>query len=145
MSDLRSAMKIELDGATLTNRRLGELSQGIDGVITYKAVAAGGRFLADAIRNAAPVGSTGNLRNSIAYSIGRQKDGFLLTVGARWPQGAHVHLVEKGTQERFTKTGRSTGRMLPNPFIVPTFESRRGQFESAIADELAVGVEAEAA
>lgn len=42
------------------------------------------------------------------------------------PPAYHAHLQEFGTDSRFTKKGKGTGHIKPNPFIFPVFDAEAG-------------------
>ena len=92
----------------------------------------------EAIRRA-PVGSTGNLKRGIAYTI-KPNYGEVLS------KAPHSHLVEFGTGERVVypapKKGPKhamrmpddiyNGKMTKHPFLRPALESQRSKFETDI-------------
>lgn len=61
---------------------------------------------------------TGNLKKGIKFDI-RDRDSALVGLG---PPAHHGHLLEFGTLRRVTKKGKQLGRVLPRPFVRPTFE-----------------------
>ena len=79
------------------------------------------------------MGRTGNLRRSMALienreaiSIPRSPRGTVLILGFRrgdaagtngMRSGYHSHLILDGTNVRRHRSGKSTGRLLPNPFL----------------------------
>ena len=80
-----------------------------------KVFVAGARKLRTPIRREAPKGPTGNLRKRIrakTYKRGQRPRG-----AYAWSAAPHAHLNIRGTQERFHKSGKSVGRMTPNPFV----------------------------
>lgn len=58
-------------------------------------------------------GSTGHLMNSFQVRVKRNKAGVLTGFNGG---GRHSHLVDKGTKERFTKSGAKRGKMPANYF-----------------------------
>lgn len=58
---------------------------------------------------AAPKGKTGNLRRSFIYRKKTTKNTVYYVVGPSWPKGAHGHLMEFGTGQRWTLTGKYRG------------------------------------
>ncbi len=58
---------------------------------------------------------TGNLMNSVWYLMKRRKSGEMV-VGFKFPKGNHAHLVDRGTTDRYTKTGQYRGVMPANHF-----------------------------
>jgi len=59
----------------------------------------------------------GNLRRGIKFDV-VDRDHAL--VGLSSP-AQHGHLLEFGTQERYTEKGVYKGRVAPMPFVIPTF------------------------
>ena len=55
-----------------------------------------------------------------------------------------AHLIELGTGPRFTKSGESRGRMLPQPFMRPAFEATKHQVMKDLADIIREEIEATA-
>jgi len=60
---------------------------------------------------------SGDLLRGIKYNITGNETA-LVGVG---PPAQHAHLLEFGTQERHTKSGKYTGRVLRRPFLLSTF------------------------
>ncbi len=48
----------------------------------------------------------------------------------------HAHLVEFGTGPRYTKDGRYTGQMPPQPFMRPAWDANKGRILDDIAKDL---------
>jgi len=64
----------------------------------------------------------GNLKKGIKYEITKSiYTGKTAFVGLGAP-AQHGHLLEFGTAMRYTKKGVAKGRVLPRPFVIPTFE-----------------------
>lgn len=53
--------------------------------------------------------------NSISFDGGTTKVGFT-------SPGYHAHLLESGTKQRKTKSGKNRGKISPRPFFFPTLE-----------------------
>lgn len=51
-------------------------------------------------------------------------------------KGHHGHLVEYGTNPRVNKSGANRGRMKPDPFMEPAWESTKTKVETSISTEL---------
>jgi HK97 gp10 family phage protein len=72
-----------------------------------------GELALSAVREAAPVGNTGNLRNSLELDI--SSGGHFASIRANYKKkGNHAHLLEFGTV-----------RMAPHPFLYPTVDRIR--------------------
>jgi len=46
----------------------------------------------------------------------------------------HAHLLEFGTDDRYTKTGKFSGHVAPRPFVFPTFEENADEVEKIISE-----------
>lgn len=100
--------------------------------------------VATAAKSLAPVGPTGNLRESVAIShkltpsqaaeAGREgRDVAHMYVGASAP---HAHLVEFGTGPRHHKSGKFVGAMPPNPWMRPAWDDNRSEVLNRLAADL---------
>ena len=90
----------------------------------------------EAVKAAAPVGDTGNLRRSIKSEV-RDRIGTVYgIIGADWTFARHAHLVELGSSERFHSSGKSVGRMTPRPFMEPAIKSSQSAMGRALEEEL---------
>jgi len=109
-----------------------KLRKRVNGQATKAAV----NPIARAIRKAAPVGPTGNLKRSITTRMKRyqQGDWFEATVGPKWPMGAHGHLIEFGTV-----------RQPPRPFVRPVWDGMKDGLLDEFRKQLAKRVEKELA
>jgi HK97 gp10 family phage protein len=78
-----------------------------------------------------PKSRSGDLRKGIKYKVYPE----YAFVGATGP-AHHAHLMEFGTDERFTKEGKSTGRVdktAPRPFLFPTFLEEKETIKKKLA------------
>lgn len=75
-------------------------------------------------------GKSGDLKQSIRarYFDG----GFSATVVPRKPKGAHRHLVEYGTKNRYTKNGAHRGKMPKMPFMGPAEKAAEGPYNQKL-------------
>lgn len=118
---------LALTGDKALMSALDQLPVAIGGKVMSLAIRAGGRVIVKAVKELAPVDS-GNLKASIwqRLSVYPASETAVITIGGKWPKGAHLHLVEKGTKARYHKrTGRHVGRMPPNPFVAHAFNMSR--------------------
>ncbi len=84
-----------------------------------------------------PGRGTGNLRKGIIYINGKQKT----KVGVG-PPAYHAHILEFGSEERYVKTSNKkklakpkyAGRVLPRPFVFPTFDEERATVERIMSE-----------
>ena len=69
-----------------------------------------------------PVGPTGNMRRGVQSwtpKITSKHPDAMARAGVKYKVAPHVHFVEYGTAERFTKSGASRGYSPARPFIMP--------------------------
>ena len=103
------------------------------------------RPLVQQARTMAPSQDTaegGGLRRSIGtQSIGRGEWGIL--VGAKRPQGAHAHLIEEGTTERFrrTKGDAPTGRVRALHWFRRAYEATEDTVFNNLEDSWLVSID----
>lgn len=96
MSDLR----FRVDGIPELQAAFAGLPLAIQNDAMRKAIPVAGAMIRDAIKAAAPVGRTGNLRDSIEFratQIGGMPSGVVVPNRRRGGGGHHAHLVEFGT------------------------------------------------
>lgn len=67
-------------------------------------------------------GKNSNITKGVARKT--LKNAALVGIG---PPGFAAHLVEFGTDERFTKKGDPKGHIKANPFVLPTFEEEASE------------------
>lgn len=96
-----------------------------------KATAAGAKIVLAAAKQGVPI-RTGRLRQALALKSLRRGRRASALVGARWPKGAHAHLVEKGTAAHLINQPKMKRLLLhpgarPQPFLGPAFQSRRAE------------------
>lgn len=90
---------------------LRRLPRDVERRVVRSAVNRASKPLRNAFIAAAPSGPTGNLKASIKTRIKKYAEGMIVAVtGPRWPEGAHAHLLEFGTVERWHK--HTTGSAL---------------------------------
>lgn len=78
-----------------------------------------------------PGQDSGNLKKSVGYFVGKifAIAGFKVRKG-----GAHAHLLEFGTNERFHKDGKYAGRVEPRPSVGPTFREEAATVKAILSD-----------
>lgn len=129
--------------------------------IAKSALRAGAVVVAKAERKAAPVGKTGQLRDSIGSRVGKGRGGIFqakagINVGkrtkakrAKGPLAPHAHLAALGTQQRQrnslggkfaniknpTSQQLSTGAARSNPFIRTAYQSARSRAADAMSKQ----------
>ncbi len=118
-----------------TVRRLAA-SGAVDGLAVF----------ADAIRDRAPVGRSGSVRQSIGKRlIASQNSGLIggkagvnvakqVANGRNFLGAPHAHLVALGTGERFTSRGASRGEMPGNDFVLRAWEAAKARAAQAVLD-----------
>lgn len=108
--------------------------------IMRKAINRGVKLLRSPLKATVPV-ARGRLKKAVAQKVytSRRKTVVGL-VGARKNLGPHLHLVDKGTAERETKTGHRTGHVTGQDFMEPIFAAHKNQaidtMRKVVADEL---------
>ena len=99
---------------------------------------AGGVFIAGGksrLRERTKKGKTGNLLSSFKINVKRRKLGAL--VGFSSPKGNHSWLVDRGTVQRYTRSGKNRGIMPANYF----WDDTRKQDGGKAIDVLKIGIE----
>ena len=116
-----------------------------------KAAKAGGGVVARAARKRVPVGDPKHnpgakaLKKTITHTV-RYYDNdrrAVAVVGARYPEGAHVHLVEKGHKVLVSKGPRykqpplsGSARVEGKAFLVPAADGTKRQQQAAVLNRL---------
>lgn len=88
-----------------------------------------------AAKAAAPV-HRGNLKRSMAYRKRTTKNSVYYVIGGRWPKGAHGHLIERGTQPRYTSAGAFRGAVKPTKFFSNAIEAAAPREASELAGRM---------
>lgn len=107
--------------------RISAKSRNLTGLAEYsKALSSGGthRDAQAALRAARSGGDSAGTR-------------VFMLIGSVAP---HAHLVERGTAERFHKSGKSVGVMPAEPFVLPAFLAKKDAVLSAMKDEIVVEI-----
>ena len=113
--------------------------------VARKAVTAATTPALKAMRKEAPVGETKNLRKAVMRRMRTYAGGLLAVLGTAFKRAPHDHLVEDGTGERVSKkTGKSTGKMPPDPFVARTYRTNKAQMQRILERELREGIESAA-
>lgn len=109
----------------------------------------------NAIAKDAPVGPTGNLKRSIGKRFEKGKKTKYrvvskagVNVGKNKKDGTnkrapHGHLVALGTEDRTHKSGKSVGRMTPNPFVRTAVQASLGAVREKMRTQAAKALERE--
>lgn len=66
-------------------------------------------------------GVTGNLLKSMRVKVKKIKPGAL--AGFKYPEGSHAHLLDKGTKDRYHKSGKWVGKVKPMRYWSETKEN----------------------
>ena len=106
------------------DKRLAQYADKPLHVRAQRAYLEGARLLVRPIRNAAPVGPTGNLRKSVNARSNRLRAGEMAaaTVGTRQRIAPHRHLVTGGTKPHslaVKRFGRSPWSRMPDGAVIP--------------------------
>ena len=130
--------RIDLEGQDALIARLNRLRGAVRSRMVLRVMEKAGSILLGPMKAAAPVGRTGNLRRSITMMV-RSMNGAgvqSILVGPAWPLGAHGHLVEHGTKDRYSRGGAYRGRMPANPFIRRTYDAHKDEVRTALEEIL---------
>lgn len=137
-------MDIDLKGAREIDAALKEMAKSTAVRTARQAMRNSLSPVEAAAKALAPVGPTGNLRDSVTIShkltpsqaAGAPRDGKdvqHMYVGASAP---HAHLVEFGTGPRFHKSGKYVGEMPPNPWMRPAWDDNRDEVLNRLRADL---------
>lgn len=133
---------ITLEGYEQFSRKLDRMDDSLSRKIIRKAVNAGGTVLVRAVRRATPVGPTGNLKRNIKKRIKKYPSGVIVAVlGGAWPEGAHLHLVEAGTEDRYHESSKYVGKMPALHFVARAFRESHAAAEKALRTKLTTELE----
>lgn len=141
---------LALRGVADLDRALQEMAKTTAKRTARKAMSDALAPVLSAAQALAPVGATGNLKESVAIShrltpsqareAGRESQGVAhMYVGASAP---HAHLVEFGTGPRHHKNGKFVGVMPPNPWMRPAWDGNTGAVLEGLAAALRAQIEA---
>lgn len=144
---------IELDQASLAKlrARLRRVEASVGARQLVSPFQRGAEIIRDEMADRAPVGPTGNLKESPAIQMEISPLGVSIKIGPDTKKAPHAHLVEFGTAPHETRvdsaqvlsTGRVTfGRVAQHPgtaaqpFVFPAFEAKKDDAVRAIANDL---------
>lgn len=144
-----SEITFEVDGINAVIRRLDELERRASKRIVRRALSRAAAIVVKAMKQAAPVGPTGNLKRSIGRKEKRINAGYMQIAGPRTRfkkqglkvSGQHAYFVEHGTAERAHKSGKSTGRMEATHVFEEAFESVAAHANAVLMREILAGIE----
>jgi HK97 gp10 family phage protein len=106
-------------------QKLKKLPRHVGGTNLRQAVRSGARIIRKAAQSRVKRKS-GALARSLTEIVKEDRAGNVRgQVGARMPDGAHIHLVELGTRTRTTGSGASRGFAPAQPFLRPAFDSNK--------------------
>lgn len=107
--------------------RISAKSRNLTGLAEYSAALSGGGSHRDAQMAMRAARSGGASEGTRVFML----------IGSVAP---HAHLVERGTGERYHKSGKFVGIMPAEPFVLPAFLAKRDSVLTAIRDEITVEV-----
>jgi HK97 gp10 family phage protein len=149
----KNTIQFTLVGEKELRRMLESLPRKMSGPVVRKALREGAKPILAAARAAAPISDDkdpGGLKKSMSPGRGirirtyRRSGTTVAVIGPAWPQGAHGHLIEFGTEPRFTKDGKYRGIGPAKPFFRPAFDANIGRAKRIIAIVMARGLAAAA-
>jgi HK97 gp10 family phage protein len=151
-----SDVTFEVDGVSALLRALDDLEEKVSKRVIRRSLSRAARVIARAMKAAAPVGPTGNLKRSIGLRERRIRGGYLQRVGPRiggkgQHKGQHAYFIERGAKERFRKRGglggliglkgKGTGKVEATHVFERAFDSVAAQANQRLAREIAIGIE----
>ncbi|MBN1604620.1 MAG: HK97 gp10 family phage protein [Chitinispirillaceae bacterium] len=80
-----------------------------------------------------PGAAPGLVSGDYKKGIGSKDIGNATLVGVG-PPAYHAHLLEFGTEDRFTKDGTFRGRVEPRPVVYPTFEAEADEVKKILSE-----------
>lgn len=141
-----STLKITVHGTADIQRAFESLDRKVANRILVEALRNNTAHMEQAVREGAPEGATGKLKQSIRRNTkaGRKRRA-TTTIYASDKIAPHAGDVEFGTGPREKKSnGQYTGEMPANPFMRTAFESEAQATAAAVQTDIALRVEAEA-
>lgn len=143
---LRNRPKIKLTGARELERALRELPKRTGKAALRRALkktaqpieVTAEQYATRAKPELAARGISISTRLSRRQKRGRQTDRntVQMYVGAHSARYGLAHLFEFGTAQRHHKSGKSTGRMRPQPFMRPAWDANKGRLLDTLGREL---------
>lgn len=138
-------------GATITGEKalqklLKKLPDKVTRKVTRQAINAAANPVLKAARANVPTGE-GVLKSSLAKKVKTytKSQSIIAIIGPKLHAAPHAHLVEKGTDDRHHKTGKSTGRMPASHFLQKALDENQTASISTMKTKLGKGIEKEAA
>lgn len=133
-----------IDGIAEMRRKLKKMGDRTQRKFVRRALTAGTTPIVRDIRKNTPK-ETGNLKASIGRRMKSYPSGIIVAVlGARWPKGAHGHLLEFGTTQRPHPITGTSGIMPARPFMRPAVDRNRSKFARLFGGKLGAEIEREA-
>jgi len=127
-----SRARVEVEGLEQALSKLGTIGRTIARNQTKGIMLDAIEPIRVAVKAAAPVGPTGNLKRSIQKQIwehDKRRNRIDAEVYSKRPEGAHAHLVEFGhrivTGGKLGKGGRVVGSVPPHPFMRPAYDQTK--------------------
>jgi len=131
---------VEVRGIEELIKNLSKLGNEIQGQVVEEGLNRASEIVLQSAKSAAPIGPTGNLKNSLVKEVRKKASGFSARVRAKAP---HAHLVEFGFW--FTShAGRRLKRVEPRPArgflrtaLYSNAEKVRDVFKNSVDEALA--------
>lgn len=129
------------EGFEELEKKLLTLGETVQRKVVRKSLNRASTTMTRAMRKAAPVGDTKRFKKSVKKHLFFDRFTSVLTaeMGSRSPL---AHIVEFGSNPRFTASGKSTGVSPPNPFIRRTWDTHIASVLAKMKAELGAGIEA---
>lgn len=132
---MASGFRMQMVGGKELDRALKELPKAMQKSTLVSAMRKAAQPVLKDARARAPVGATGNLKKSLAIGTkltGRQAKGRSraksipqIFIGARWPTGAHAHIIE------FGRAG-----VPARPFLRPAWDANKERVLKSLRGEV---------
>jgi len=132
-------VKVEVKGLDELQRDLNKLAESFTPKSLQPILKQEADTFAGKLSPLAPVGKTGNLRKGVKAwtpKITARRPDAMARADVKYKIAPHVHLVEYGTAERYTKSGAYRGYAPAQPFISPLADREMPGMLSRIIDAI---------
>jgi len=136
-------LSVKLEGAAELSDKLEKMAGSVHAQHVESTLLKAAKIVAEAARNKAPRGPTGNLKRSLVAKLLKRRGTHPATAIAAVDRkkAPHAYLVEYGTSERYKKTGQYTGIMAAHPFFRPAWDEKKPEVERMLKGKLKDNIE----
>ena len=132
----RSGLTMKISGDRELMRKLETMDKNLRTRVSKAALRRASVPVLQAQRTTSP-DDTGTLRRALARIVRSKNKVSYAIIGPRYPQAAHAHFTEGGTQERVQqKTGRRVGRVVGVHWMRRAFDASSSEAFSIIKNVL---------